>query len=247
MSEFSDRFRCSVCSVTCTSATTSTFCVTAININSREVAEGPHVVWMDNFDKTYYRKVPLMRSGTLSACYWTGIAYRRVEGDIDCALRYDAADALVHGMPQDPFAPDIIGSVTNLMLLRVPADGQMPNLLETSMWSRWDVNVVPVKPDLKRIPREDRKLKPRIAAAALNLKEFFPCRLALDNIGSNKGLARLMKAHHDEYKMNTEVGVGRYLVMTVDCNIFDRIVKVHDSRPTINTPNGTQPDTCTLS
>ena len=63
-----------------------------------------------------------------------------------------------------------------------------------------------------------------------SLESFYPQGLMSDNVGSNAGLVRVMTkvralyGHDDDPKTPDP---RQYLLMTVDINIFDRIIKAH--------------------
>ena len=88
---------------------------------------------------------------------------------------------------------------------------------------------MPVGPDPAnaRIPAN---LREGIGADRDNLKNLYPEKISSENIGSNDGLARIMKELYEERgwgrSENEEGACREYSVLNVDCNIFDRIVKV---------------------
>ena len=53
------------------------------------------------------------------------------------------------------------------------------------------------------------------------------CTLAAlrENIGSNDGLARILRQFYEDRYMGTN-GCSKYSTLTVDVNIFDRMMKV---------------------
>ena len=88
--------------------------------------------------------------------------------------------------------------------------------------TQWDVARIPLKPDLDKVPAS---LKAGFEACNDRMEDFFPKGLHPSNIGSNEGLAKVVRELYVERKMN-DSSCKQYSAVTVDVNIFDRMMKV---------------------
>ena len=97
------------------------------------------------------------------------------------------------------------------------------NRLDDSLVRTWNVNNVPLKPS----PQSTERYRDALVKQTDSLANLFPEKLIDINIGENEGLVKicreLLKEHKEKCQINQQ---ERYLVLNVDCNIFDRILKV---------------------
>ena len=101
-------------------------------------------------------------------------------------------------------------------------EGEMLFLFDSSLMTVWGANQVPIKGNLAMMPEPFRS---STAAANDRSDELYPRGLERENIGSNDGLARVMRRFYDERQMGT-AACTKYSAFTADVNIFDRCMKV---------------------
>ncbi len=96
---------------------------------------------------------------------------------------------------------------------------------ETSFVHKWKVNNVPLKPAAHKVsnPKWRQALRDRVD----DLDTMHPRELMALNIGSNIGLARVVRRHYEDRKQDKDGECKTYSAFNVDCNIFDRIIKVN--------------------
>ena len=101
---------------------------------------------------------------------------------------------------------------------------QIPtDFLDSSLWVMFGAKRVPLKLDERTAPEEYKEV---LRSSPDSLENFFPVGLIEPNIGSNDGLARVIKMLYDEKKMGTVLGSPTYVALNVDFNIFYRLMKV---------------------
>ena len=174
-----------------------------------------HVEWLDNFSKFYAIAVQGL-SGAFAECLWTARGLHRYVGP-------PVSSALVpgvRGMPQSLFAPVLINLFKHKM---AQADAVSCAYFKDSVCHKHTVRKVPLKPDV------DSKSNPAMAAVLREsrdgLRNFFPLGMLPENIGSNRGLLLIIK---DLFQAPPKP--GNYHFLSVDCNIFLRMLKVsHDA------------------
>ena len=167
--------------------------------------------WLDNFSKFYAIAVQGL-SGAFKECLWTARGLHRYVGPpVSTALV-----AGVRGMPLSLFEPALIDSFKQKM---THADGVSVSFFKDSVWHKFTVRKVPLKPDV------DASIDPTLAAVLREsrdgLRNFFPLGMLTENIGSNRGLLLILKD-----LFHTPRKPGQYSFLSVDCNIFLRMLKV---------------------
>ena len=101
----------------------------------------------------------------------------------------------------------------------------MMNLFSDSKMVKWGVNRIPIVPMTVSMPA---KAKDNLAKGPLRLNHFIPKGLIKLNIGSNEGLARILKIHlEDSGIIGAATKPKIYKAVVADLNIFDRVIKVH--------------------
>ena len=135
--------------------------------------------------------------------------------------------AIIPAMPEDPFA----GKHTLMTMMKTLVYGMKttPHLYyDQSMVHRWKVNNVPLRPKPENVPE---KFKPALLAHRESLNNLFPEKMIDINIGSNAGVAQILRDYYMERGMNLPDGHAdaptMYHVLVVDCNIFDSMAKVY--------------------
>jgi hypothetical protein len=192
------------------------------HIPIREAIDGVHVVWIDNFSKMYRKQMASIERSVLADALWTGVAARKFTLDGVSTNVMHARGFVVPAMPDDILRD--LNEMFQLMTLFTTEEGNMPMLFDQSLMTRWGVNTVPVTPMRDKLP-------PQVLASMLRtpgrLDSFYPKGLIKVNVGSNIGLCRVMLEVLQSYGHDQETPPLKYLTMTVDCNIFDRIIKAH--------------------
>ena len=101
----------------------------------------------------------------------------------------------------------------------------MLNLFDESKMVKWGVNRIPIVPMTVNM---STKVKDKLARGPVRLNHFIPKSLLRLNIGSNEGLARIMKIHlEDSDIIGAATKPKIYKAVVADLNIFDRVIKVH--------------------
>ena len=122
----------------------------------------------------------------------------------------------VRGMPLSLFEPTLVDSFRQKM---THTDGVSVSYFKDSVCHKFTVRKIPLKPDV------DASIDPTLAAVLREsrdgLRNFFPLGMLTENIGSNRGLLLILKD-----LFNTPRKPGQYSFVSVDCNIFLRMLKV---------------------
>ena len=202
----------------------------------REVEDGPHVVWFDNYNKMFRKQIASMTRDQLALCMWNGYAVRPYKGRVEVSMKVKRLNyQVVPAMPQladlwsrtDAIDDAIISStatdIANSASQEIPLD-----FLDNSLYAQWGADRVPLKPDKNVVPEE---YKAAIENSPDTLENFFPKGLIEHNVGSNVGLARVMRKIYDEKKMGSVLGSPTYIALNVDLNIFYRLMKVLSCSP----------------
>ena len=99
------------------------------------------------------------------------------------------------------------------------------SILDESMVQRWRVSNVPLRPELdeKKYPSEHKRLNSGNSRQTI----LHPGGILAENIGSNRGLLTILRNYCSESGYLDGQNVARYRAVTVDCNIYARMMKVH--------------------
>ena len=178
--------------------------------------ERPHFMWIDNFSKFLARSIPTLAKGLFSSCLWTGhAAFPCANTLISDEVRYDDQKNVIPAMPDDLLQHQ--DGITSL-LTQVLAEGS--KLYDSSLVKQFDVRNVPLKIDTTRFPEHAAVIDPH-----LHIK-VMPCKLVEVNVGSNRGLAFILRQIYEENHMQREGLCRRYVNLNVDENIFWRTLRV---------------------
>ena len=181
-----------------------------------------NVAWWDNFSKMYRIKIADMRRTNLADCLWTGVAVRKYMGDAKVSMAC-ITDGHFHVDAMPPYPLARIGNLLSTMEELCADGGDMKNLFETSKLVKWGVNRIPIVPMTANMPP---KAKDSLAKGPLRLNHFIPKGLLRLNIGSNEGLARIIKIHQEDSGIGGATAPKIYKAVVADLNIFDRVIKV---------------------
>ena len=188
---------------------------------AQEVATRPHVVWLDNFSKIYGRQMPNIDIGAWADCLWTGEAFRAYTGTVpvSMSIMYNEGD-IVPAMPDDLFDKE--------SEFKACWEGALADLTyrAKSKLVKWSIRTVPIKPDAT-LAVEKIRWRNALKSDCSSLKTLYPHRIIRKNIGSNKGLAEIMRDHYTSNGQDVEGKCDKYSAFIVDENIYMRILKVH--------------------
>ena len=189
----------------------------------RMIEQSPHVTWIDNYSDLWRCRIVGMSPEALKKCLWTCVAYKRFPFPEQVSMDHKFArdTSVIPAMPTNPFL--VMDELVRLMKsLTQGPDGEMLFLYDSSLMTVWGANQVPIKGNLELMPEPFRS---STAAANDRSDDLYPRGLERENIGSNDGLARVIRRFYDERKMAT-VECTKYSAFTADVNIFDRCMKV---------------------
>ena len=179
----------------------------------REVEAGVHVVWLDNFSKFYAIAVPVLASGACAECLWTARGLHRYVGPAVSTAMLPG----VRGMPLSFFSPRITALFKAKM---AAADPLSVSFLKDSLCFKHNVRKLPLKPDV------DAAVDPALAGVLREsrdgMRNFFPLGMMPENIGSNRGLLLVLRQLY-----GVQPKPGHYSFLSVHCNLYLRLLKVH--------------------
>ena len=164
-----------------------------------------------------------MSPEALKKCLWTCVAYKRFPFPEQVSMdhKFGRNTTVIPAMPTNPFL--VMDDLVEFMMsLTQGPDGEMLFLYDGSLMTIWGANQVPIKGNLDLMPEPFRS---STAAANDRSDDLYPRGLERENIGSNDGLARVMRRFYDERHMGT-AACTKYSAFTADVNIFDRCMKV---------------------
>jgi hypothetical protein len=183
------------------------------------IKAGQYSEWWDNFSKFVARQVPTIKKDIFATCLWTGVTVNEYIGPpIDVSIQVDNTGEVVPAMPSDLFA-------YQALLLQGIDDiySEGKEYLNLSLVKKYDIVNVPLKVDTNRFP----DLSHILNSANNTTKHINPYKLIKHNIGSNLGLATILREYQDEKKMHLHGAVRNYSSINTDENIFYRGMKVH--------------------
>ena len=178
--------------------------------------DGCHALWYDNFSKIYSVKTPSILSGSWKDCLWTGVAIQRYEGKfIDMKLQHERGTVV-------PALPDSISMMASHVLSMVASCyDESVDYLDASLVVKYSVSTIPLKP--KGRTEQEKKT---LAQSMDGMRNLLPEGLIRINIGSNRGLLRILRLFYEDRQMHIPGGCQRYYVLNLDINIYDRTLKV---------------------
>ena len=179
----------------------------------RVVSAGVHVLWLDNFSKFYAIAVQGLAGGACAECLWTARGLHRYVGPPVSTTLVPG----VRGMPLSFFSPRIAALFKAKM---AAADAVSCSFLKDSLCFKHNVRKVPLKPEVD--PTVDPALAGVLRESRDGMRNFFPLGMLPENIGSNRGLLLLLSN-----LFGVQPKPGHYSFLSVDCNIYLRMLKVH--------------------
>ena len=177
------------------------------------MVSGVHVAWLDNFSKFYAVAVQGLGTGAFADCMWTAAGLHRYVGPAVST----SVQPGVRGMPSSLVSDAIISLFKQKMAV---ADAVTESFLKDSVCFRYTVRQLPLKPEVDA--KADPALHAVLRESRDGMRNFFPLSMLPENIGSNRGLLLLLK---DRFGVQTKA--GHYSFLSVDCNIYLRMLKVH--------------------
>lgn len=184
---------------------------------NRRWMEGPFLYWYDNFSKIYRIHVPSQGTGLYHSCLWTGVAIHAYQGpDIDMKCRLNPDQSVLSIMPPNLFDQQdvVINSIQYIM-----DEGGL--YFDKSLCKKHTVNNIP----LKIITNTEENI-PFIPESVGTMGQCFPLKMMKENIGSNRGLAIIMRELYEKHEMHIDK-CSKYVCLNVDENIFWRMLKVY--------------------
>ena len=125
----------------------------------------------------------------LKDALWTGVAIRQYAGPLPVDMRcVYFGGYFVPAMPINPWSKvkDVIAMLETLCT----TGGNMSMLFEGSKMNAWGVNTIPITPATHNLPAE---VQTRLATTPTRLHNFYPKGLLPHNLGSNEGLAKVIR------------------------------------------------------
>jgi hypothetical protein len=167
--------------------------------------------------------IPNIDAGTWADCLWTGVALRRVVyGDEHKeVLSHLAPHPVVILESQRAMPVDPMYMVDDLMTLMSIVDSWPLLSYDGSLVATLDVQCVPLKPTVSQ--DDHPEWFHALASSADGLDHLYPEKIIKLNIGSNRGLARILRTYHNA---NVIARQKTYKILNVDINIFARTFKV---------------------
>ena len=167
----------------------------------------------------------------LADALWTGVAIRQYAGTLAVDMRcVYSSGYFVPAMPINPWAK--MKDVLDMLDALCTTAGNMSMLFEGSKMHVWGVNTIPITPATHNLPAE---VQTRLATTPTRLHNFYPKGLLPHNIGSNEGLAKVIRIQMQDMGLEPPgAPPTKYSAMLSDINIFDRVIKVtqaHNRRP----------------
>ena len=159
----------------------------------------------------------------LADALWTGVAIRQYAGSSPVDVRcVHFGGYFVPTMPTNPWkkAPDVL----TMLDMLCTTDGNMAMLFEDSKMHFWGVNTIPITPATHNLPAD---VMTRLRTTPTRMHNFYPKGLLPHNIGSNEGLAKVMRILMQDMGLEPPgAPPTKYTAMLSDINIFDRVIKV---------------------
>jgi hypothetical protein len=122
-----------------------------------------------------------------------------------------------------PAMPDHLFCYQGLVLLGIELTyKEGKERFDHSLVKKYDIVNVPLKVDTKKFP----DLAETLNSVKNTTKHINPYKLLRHNIGSNLGLATILREYQDDKKMTLHGTVSKYSTINTDENIFYRGLKV---------------------
>lgn len=185
-----------------------------------QVETKPHVIWLDNFSKIYGRQVPSINLGAWADCLWTGVALRQYTGKVPVSMNVQLKEGtVVPAMPTNLFDKEDE--------FQACWDSALADLTyrSKSKLVKWVIRTVPIKPDVSKAI-EKKRWRRALQSDEACLKRLYPKCIIRTNIGSNLGLAQIIRDHYTSNGQDAEGKCDKYSAFIVDENIYMRLIKV---------------------
>ena len=169
-----------------------------------------------------------MDRAMLADALWTGVAIRKYAGSVPVDMRcVHFGGYFVPAMPINPWSK--VRDVLTMLDMLCTTGGNMSMLFEGSKMHVWGVSTIPITPATHNLPAE---VQTRLATTPTRLHNFYPKGLLPHNVGSNEGLAKVIRIQLQDMGLEPPgAPPTKYSAMLSDINIFDRVIKVtHMSR-----------------
>ena len=159
----------------------------------------------------------------LKDALWTGVAIRQYAGSVPVDMScVHFGGYFVPAMPTNPWSK--VKDVLTMLDMLCTTGGNMSMLFEGSKMHNWGVNTIPITPSTHNLPAH---VMTRLATTPTRLHNFYPKGLLPHNIGSNEGLAKVMRILMQDMGLEPPgAPPTQYSAMLSDINIFDRVIKV---------------------
>ena len=179
----------------------------------RELQNGPHVLWLDNWPKTYASSVQGVQ-GAYKSCLWMGRGIKK----------YVGAPVELKGVNIPPGLPKTLFTKTRVSSLQRAMKG-----LDEKGWSydesyctAFKIQTVP--PKRQPCPVEEPELHALLEEHRDGITNFHPCDILDLNPGKNADLVRYFREYHFDILMS-DPELPQQIVMC-DVNIYHRLMKV---------------------
>ena len=188
-------------------------------------------MWMDNYSKNLAWHLPEVGKGVFHQGLWCGFAARACTAAISMRMIRGGDGNHIPAMPVDPF--EHRAHIQGVLLSSTFGRQNPHQRFDKSLLFRWEVNNVPLRPVVRAGMRQD--YIEGLNRRADSLDNLHPMRLIDINPGENVGFARVVKQLSDENNWDDkldEPSCNKYTAMFMDCDLFDKCVKVRTCRST---------------
>jgi hypothetical protein len=176
-----------------------------------------HVGWWDNFSKFLKFGVPTLQKNVFASCLWTGVTINEYKGpEVDIDIKY-VDNNIVPAMPD------------NILLMRDRVMRKLERACDScndyfpkSLVKQFNVCNIPLKIDTAKFPG----MKDVIESDRNTMKFIHSDTLLKINIGSNAGLATILREFEQDNKMHLPGMCSEYKTINLDENIYYRTLKV---------------------
>ena len=148
---------------------------------------------------------------------WTGHAIKMFVGP-----PIDLTRGGVSAMPDNLFSSPLVDFARDYLNQMMASSW---NQFSSSIVKKFHVTQIPCKPSVSR--HTDSKLHQILKESRDGVDNFMPIEMNSENVGSNRGLLKLIKGFDEERKKRMRNGAPDiFEIYSVDCNIFSRMIKV---------------------
>jgi hypothetical protein len=173
-----------------------------------------HVLWLDNYSKTYAAAVQGLVGGAYASCLWMARGLKKYVGE---PVDLNAAN-IPRGVPNPLFTNTRMKFFKGIMANLDCNDW----LYEDSYCTQFSIQTVPPKRVVS--PLQDPALAKQMNEHRDGVTNFFPLDVIDSNPAKNTELVTYFREQHFDRKMRDPDGPVE--VMVCDVNIYHRILKV---------------------